>query len=197
MELNWENLETSVYSCRGCALCSSRTNAVPGEGNKQSPVLFVGEGPGQVEDETGRPFVGPAGQLLDKMLAAIGLSREDVYIANVVKCRPPRNREPFPEEMQACLPFLRAQFLLIRPKIIVCLGRISAQALIDPELRITKARGIWQEKKGVLFLPTYHPSALLRDETGDKKRQAWEDMKALRDKMKELGIYPEKEGANG
>lgn len=190
MELNWDNLHQAIASCRGCVLCQQRRCAVPGEGNSNADVMFIGEGPGQVEDETGRPFVGPAGQLLDRMLAAISLDRSMVYIANVVKCRPPRNRVPLPEEQRACLNFLRAQFLLVRPKILVCLGSTAARAVIDPEMRITRSRGQWVQRKGVWMMATYHPSALLRDETGVKKREAWQDMKALRSRMKELGIAP-------
>ena len=190
MELSWDNLHIAILCCRSCELCHQRRYAVPGEGNRNADVMFIGEGPGQVEDETGRPFVGPAGQLLDRMLAAISLDRSMVYIANVVKCRPPRNRVPLPEEQRACLDFLRAQFLLVRPKILVCLGSTAARAVIDPEMRITRSRGQWVQRKGVWMMATYHPSALLRDETGVKKREAWQDMKALRSRMKEMGIAP-------
>lgn len=190
MQVTWEQLERAVANCAACGLCQRRQHTVLGEGDRNARVMFVGEGPGQQEDEQGRPFVGPAGQLLDKMLAAIGLRRDQVYIANIVKCRPPGNREPTPEEAAACLNYLRAQFWLIRPRILVCLGRTAGIYIIKPDLRITRERGIWVEKKGTLILPTYHPSALLRDTTGEKKRQAWEDMKALRDKMKELELYP-------
>ena len=134
MQATWEELEQAIRCCERCGLCAGRHNVVPGEGNRGADVMLIGEGPGQVEDETGRPFVGPAGQLLDKMLAAIGHSREDVYIANVVKCRPPSNRVPLPEEAQACLPYLRAQFLLIKPKILVCLGSTAARNIIRPDI---------------------------------------------------------------
>ena len=193
MELTWENLENAVRACRGGGLCERRLHTVLGEGNPHAPVLFVGEGPGRQEDEQGRPFVGPAGQLLDRMLAAISLTREMVYIANIVKCRPPGNREPTPEEAAAFLPYLRAQFVLIRPKILVCLGRTAAMHILRPDIRITRERGIWVEKKGTLILPTYHPSALLRDETGQKKREAWQDLKSLREKMREMDLYPKEE----
>jgi DNA polymerase len=146
--------------------------------------MFVGEGPGRSEDEAGRPFVGEAGRLLDKMLAAIGLDRKDVYIANIVKCRPPANRVPAEEEASACLPYLRAQFALIRPKVLVCLGATSAKYLYDADVRITRDRGVWRQKKGVWILPTYHPAALLRDPS--KKREAWEDLKSLRQKLSEI-----------
>ncbi len=190
MQVTWEMLEGAVAGCTACPLCNRRRHTVLGEGDRSAKVMMIGEGPGQQEDETGRPFVGPAGQLLDKMLAAIGLAREQVYIANIVKCRPPGNREPTQEEAETCLGYLRAQVKLLRPKIIVCLGRTASRVVIRPDIRITRERGIWVEKKGTYILPTYHPSALLRDETNAKKREAWQDMKALRDKMKELDLYP-------
>ncbi len=184
MLISWEILQQQVQQCHACALQERRTHVVFGEGNVNADIMFVGEGPGREEDAQGRPFVGPAGQLLDKMLAAIGLSRDDVYIANIVKCRPPQNRVPMDEEAQACLPFLRAQTGLIKPRIIVCLGATAAKYIYDPNVRITKERGIWKEKKGVWILPTYHPAALLRDP--DKKREAWEDLQKLRAKRDEL-----------
>jgi DNA polymerase len=167
-----------------CDLSKGRTNVVFGTGDRQSTVMFVGEGPGYHEDAQGEPFVGAAGKLLDKMLAAIGLDRQSVYIANVVKCRPPGNRDPLPDERAACMRWLRRQFLLIRPKIIVCLGRVAAQAIIDERFKITRERGVWFERKGVSIIATFHPSALLRDE--DKKRPAWEDFKAIRQKLQNL-----------
>lgn len=182
--LNWEELEEKCKACYKCPLGQTRTNLVFGVGNKNSDILFVGEGPGYHEDMEGEPFVGAAGQLLDKMLASIGLDRTQVYIANVVKCRPPQNRDPLPEEREACLDYLRMQFLLIKPKIIVCLGRIAAQTIIEPNFRITKSRGIWYNKKGIDIIATYHPSALLRDES--KKRPAWEDLKSIKKKYEEL-----------
>jgi len=178
------DLSQRIASCDRCKLCGRRTQTVFGEGNPNATVMFVGEGPGQEEDLQGRPFVGPAGQLLDRMLAAIGLSRSDVYIANVVKCRPPRNRNPEPDEAEACLPFLRMQYAWIRPKIIVCLGSVAARNLIDPAIRITRDRGQWIERGGVFFLLTYHPAALLRDES--KKREAWQDLQLLAEKLKSL-----------
>ena len=187
-KLNWDALRKTCNACTGCGLCRTRHNVVFGDGNEQAGILFVGEGPGEQEDLQGVPFVGPAGQLLDKMLAAIGHGREDVYIANVVKCRPPGNRVPLPEEAQACLPYLRAQFLLVRPKILVCLGSTAARSIIRPDIRITRERGQWTQRKGVWMLPTYHPSALLRDQTGEKKREAWADLKALRAKEEEIGV---------
>lgn len=183
-EKSWEILEGACYSCKKCRLWEMRTHVVIGKGNRNADILFIGEGPGQQEDLQGVPFVGPAGQLLDKMLASVGLSLEDAYIANVVKCRPPGNRDPHDDEKEACLNYLRYQLMLIQPKIIVCLGRIAATTIIDPEFRITRQRGQWFERKGYHIIATYHPSALLRDET--KKRPAWEDMQAIRTKWDEL-----------
>lgn len=148
--------------------------------------MLVGEGPGADEDAQGRPFVGKAGQLLDKMFSAIDMRREDLYITNVVKCRPPGNRTPLDEEAQACLPVLRKQYALIRPKIVVCLGATAARYVYDLEARITRDRGKWLEKGGVWFLPTYHPAALLRDES--KKREVWEDLQALAQKYRSISL---------
>ena len=145
--------------------------------------MFIGEGPGADEDLQGLAFVGAAGQLLTRMIAAMGLSREQVYICNVVKCRPPHNRAPTPEEADACLPFLRAQFSLVRPKVVVLLGATAARAILGEQTRITRDRGQWVEKKGVWFMPTYHPAALLRDES--KKRDAWRDLRAVMAKLNE------------
>lgn len=184
MRVSWEQVSSDIQNCYKCPLGASCTRKVPGEGSSSASVMFVGEGPGADEDRTGRPFVGAAGQLLTRMIEAIGFGREQVYIANVVKCRPPQNRVPLDSEVEACLPHLRAQTALIRPKIIVCLGATACKAILDPNIRITKDRGRWTVKKGVYFMPTYHPSALLRDET--KKRPAWEDFKAVRDKLAEL-----------
>ncbi len=178
MLLHWETLKAQVAACQGCALSDTRTHTAFGEGNVHAQILFVGEGPGREEDLQGRPFVGPAGQLLDKMLAAIELDRTKVYIANIVKCRPPQNRVPLEEEALACLPYLRAQTGLIKPKIIVCLGATAAKYVYDREVRITRERGVWKEKKGVWIIPTYHPAALLRDP--EKKKEAWEDFKSIR-----------------
>ncbi len=184
MRVSWSMLFDALKDCSQCPLAATRTNIVPGEGDPQADILFVGEGPGRDEDMQGRPFVGAAGKLLDKMIAAIGFSREQVYIANIVKCRPPQNRTPFPEEAQACLPYLRMQTALIRPKIIVCLGATAAKYIYDENVRITRARGQWIEKKGVWIMPTYHPAALLRDP--DKKKEAWMDLKEIRRKFDEL-----------
>jgi len=163
---------------------------VPGEGNAKAALMFIGEGPGRDEDLTGRPCVGAAGQLLEKALAAISHSRDTVYIANAVKCRPPGNRTPAPDEVEACLVYLRAQVALIRPKVIVLLGASALKAVLGPEARITRDRGQWVHRKGVWIMPTFHPAALLRDET--KKRPFWEDMKQARDKLLEIsGTYGE------
>ena len=183
-EKTWEILEGACLQCRKCRLWETRHHVVIGKGNRNADIMMVGEGPGQQEDLQGYPFVGPAGQLLDKMLGAIDMTLEDVYIANVVKCRPPGNRDPHEDEQEACLNYLRYQLLLVQPKIIVCLGRIAAMALISPTFKITKQRGEWIERKGYWMTATYHPSALLRDES--KKRPAWEDFQAIKAKLEEL-----------
>ena len=182
--MNWEELEKNCKACNRCALAAGRRKVVIGRGSKTADILFVGEGPGENEDKQGLPFVGQAGELLDLALNSIGFDKNDYYIANIVKCRPPQNRNPEPEECNACLPFLRAQFSLIRPKIIVALGSIASNYLVEKDLRITKSRGIWVEKQGVLFMPTYHPAALLRDPS--KKIDMWEDLLKVYEKLKEL-----------
>lgn len=181
---NMDELTEIINKCRRCSLHCKRKNVVVGEGNINSKIMFIGEGPGEEEDNTGRPFVGRAGQLLTKMIEAIELKREDVYIANIVKCRPPNNRVPLEEEAIRCLPYLRYQVAIVRPKIIVCLGATSAKYIISREIRITKDRGVWYQKGNFYIMPTYHPSALLRDPS--KKRDAWEDFKNIRDKLKKL-----------
>lgn len=180
-------LKSDCLLCRSCPLESTRTNVVFGVGNENADIMFVGEGPGENEDLKGEPFVGKAGQLLDKYLAVIDLDRKkNIYIANIVKCRPPKNRDPLPEEQEACIPWLRAQTRLIKPKIIVCLGRIAAQRLIDPEFRVTKQHGRFIKKGNILFMGTFHPAALLRNEA--QKPDALSDFLALREKIAELGI---------
>ncbi len=187
MRISWEQLNQNILSCQNCGLGAGCIQKVPGQGDFNAPLMLIGEGPGEQEDRQGLAFVGPAGQLLTKMLAAISLPRERVYICNVVKCRPPRNRQPSPEEMQACLPHLRAQTALIRPKVILLLGATAVSAVLGPEYRITRCHGQWFERKGVWILATYHPSALLRDVS--KKRDAWEDLKRVRAKLTELSLY--------
>ena len=189
MQVTWEMLEDAVSDCRGCVLCQTRQHTVLGEGSRNADVMFVGEGPGQQEDETGRPFVGAAGHLLDRMLAAIGLRREQGYICNIVKCRPPQNRVPEADERAACMDYLRQQVALVRPKVIVCLGSTPTRALLGEQMRITRDRGVWQLKKGVWFMPTYHPAALLRDE--QKRPETFLDLKSIQAKVRELCEYTE------
>ena len=185
--LSWEVFHRKVDNCERCPLCQWIHHKVPGQGDIEAPLMLIGEGPGQVEDEEGLAFVGPAGQLLTRMLAAISLPRDRVYICNIVKCRPPNNRVPEKAEIAACMPFLRYQVALIRPKVIVLLGSTAAKNTIGQEIRITRDRGKWFLSRGVWMLPTYHPSALLRDPA--KKREAWEDLQRVRDKLIELGLY--------
>jgi uracil-DNA glycosylase family 4 len=179
-----EQLKNMTEDCQKCVLYRKRTKVVFGQGDPNADILFIGEGPGYYEDQKGLAFIGPAGQLLTKAIEGIGFKRKQVYIANIVKCRPPNNRNPMQEEMEACLPFLRWQVKLIHPRILVCLGAIAAKNIIDKNLKITVQRGQWKEKKGFWLLPTYHPSAVLRDET--KKRPFWEDFKKIKKKYKEL-----------
>ncbi len=182
--MNWSDLKQQCLSCRGCTLAENRTQVVFGVGPESSPILFVGEGPGQQEDLQGEPFVGPAGQFLDDMLSIIDLGRHNCYITNIVKCRPPQNRDPLPAEREACLPYLRQQFRLLRPKILICLGRIAANALIHDEYRITAEHGQWVERNGVWMTSIYHPSALLRDQR--KRPETFRDLLAIRDKIEQV-----------
>lgn len=184
--VTWDELTNVLIGCRRCPLCNARTNVVIGRGSRSADIMFIGEAPGYYEDIEGLPFVGKAGQLLDRMLAAAGFDREEVYIANIIKCRPPDNRDPEPAEQDRCIPYLKCQILLVKPKIICCLGRISAKRIIDEDFRITADRGVWHEKNGYSVIATYHPSALLRDES--KKRPAWEDFKSIRKKYDEWKI---------
>ena len=187
--LTWEQLHEKCMGCTGCGLCETRHHVVFGVGKQDADVLFVGEGPGEQEDLQGEPFVGPAGKLLDDMLSIIDLDRqENCYIANIVKCRPPRNRDPLETEQEACIGFLRNQVALIQPKIIVCLGRIAATKLIDPAFRITRQHGQWFRRGDFWMMATFHPSALLRDVS--KRPEAFDDLMALREKMRELNITP-------
>lgn len=190
--VDWETLRSACEACHRCPLGQTRTNLVFGVGNPEAEILFVGEGPGEQEDLKGEPFVGKAGILLDKMLACIGLSRqENVYIANIVKCRPPHNRDPLPEERFSCLPYLREQTKLIRPKIIVCLGKVAATTLIDPSFSIMRSHGVWYERKGFWMIATFHPAALLRNE--GLKRDAYADLLRIRAKYEELTSDSKKE----
>ena len=180
----WPELTEAIQSCEKCGLCRARTNVVPGEGSPAARVMFIGEGPGQEEDRQGRPFVGRSGELLTRMIHAIGLERTEVYIANVVKCRPPGNRNPAPDEVAACLPYLRAQFALIRPQVVVLLGKVASSYILHENISVNRDHGKWFERKGTWFMPTFHPSALLRDPS--KKRDSWNDFEALRRKLEEL-----------
>ncbi|MBQ9784758.1 MAG: uracil-DNA glycosylase [Clostridia bacterium] len=182
---NLEELAAHCAACQKCELGKTRTNSVFGVGNPNADLLFVGEAPGEQEDLSGTPFVGRAGQLLDKFLYAVDIAREDVYIANILKCRPPKNRDPLPEEEDACIDYLREQVKIIRPKVIVCLGRISAMRLIKEDFKITKEHGQWFEKGGYLMTAVFHPAALLRDPR--KKEDMLEDMKRIKAKLEELG----------
>lgn len=178
---SWEALERECRSCRECALCQTRKNVVFGVGNPRAEIMLVGEGPGANEDEQGIPFVGRAGQFLDDMLAIIGLDRTKVYIGNIVKCRPPGNRDPLNVEQDACIGYLRRQMALIRPKILVCLGRIAAMRLINDKFRITREHGIWYDIDGMRMMAMYHPSALLRDPS--KRPETFDDLKSLQQEI--------------
>ena len=182
--LGWDALYEACKNCRNCDLADTRHNVVFGEGARDSEVMFIGEGPGEQEDLTGRPFVGRAGQLLDDMLSMIDLRRERVFIGNIVKCRPPGNRDPLNIEQEACIGYLRNQVALLRPKIIVCLGRVSAMKLIREDFKITREHGQWVEKAGVWMTATFHPAALLRDP--GKRPEAFSDLRALRAKIREV-----------
>lgn len=184
MNDSWETLHSECENCRACALSETRTNCVFGSGNRRAKLLFVGEAPGDNEDKTGKPFIGRAGKLLDEFLVAVGLSRDEVYIANILKCRPPKNRDPLPSEEAACIDFLRRQIALIEPRIIVCLGRIAAAKLIKPDFKITQEHGKLFERDGVLMTAVYHPALLLRDPR--KKPEMLEDMRAIRQMLDTL-----------
>jgi len=171
------SIATRVAACTQCGLCKTRNKTVPGQGASRPELIFVGEGPGADEDAQGLAFVGRAGQLLTKIIEAMGLTREEVWIGNIVKCRPPNNRVPTPEEMQACLPYLREQIALLQPKVMVCLGATAVKGLLDPAAAITKVRGNWMTFEGIDVMPTFHPAYLLRNPPA--KREVWEDMKAV------------------
>ena len=183
--MNWETLEAACLSCQKCALADTRTNVVFGTGPRDAEVMLVGEGPGENEDLQGEPFVGRGGKLLDEMLELIDLSRaRNVYIANMVKCRPQKNRDPLNTEQDACIGYLRNQVALIRPKIIVCLGRIAAMRLIKPDFKISKEHGAWFEKAGVHMTAILHPAAILRDPR--RRPETFEDLKKLQAKIREV-----------
>lgn len=178
---NLDDLRTFIGDCQRCKLCSGRKNIVFGVGNPKAELMFVGEGPGADEDEKGEPFVGRAGQLLTKMINAMGFERSDIYIANVVKCRPPENRNPEPDEITACLPFLKQQIEVIKPKVIMCLGKFAAQTVLKTEITISRLRGNFQDVNGVAVMPTFHPAYLLRNP--GMKKVAWEDCKLVMEKL--------------
>lgn len=183
---SFEELENSIIDCKKCKLCSKRTNIVFGDGNKQADIMFIGEGPGADEDREGIPFVGKAGKLMNMAFEGIGIKRSNVYIANIVKCRPPSNRNPEEDEAQACLDYLRNQVLLVKPKIVVLLGSVALKNILGKEYGITASRGNWIERKGILYMPTWHPAALLRDD--NKKIDFWKDLKLVVNKGSEIGI---------
>lgn len=174
---NWEELENSLKECKRCKLCTNRTNIVFGTGNKQASIMFIGEGPGADEDRQGEPFVGRAGKLMNMAFQAVGLKREDIYIANIVKCRPPSNRNPEEDEASVCINYLRNQVMLVKPKIIVLLGSVALKNILGKEYGITASRGKWIERKGIKYMPTWHPAALLRDDT--KKIDFIKDLKLI------------------
>ena len=189
--MDWQTLEKQCMACTGCGLCRTRANVVFGVGNREADIMFVGEGPGEQEDLQGVPFVGPAGKLLDDMLSIIDLDRTCCYIANIVKCRPPRNRDPQEDEQDACFGYLKEQIELVRPKIIVCLGRIAAQRLIRPDFRITREHGTWFQGGQVWLTAIYHPSALLRDLS--KRPETFDDLLQIHDRLAVLREMEEKE----
>ena len=178
---NWDELEKSIENCQKCKLCKTRNNIVFGVGNREANLMFIGEGPGADEDAQGEPFVGKAGKLMDMAFTALGIKRQEVYIANIVKCRPPFNRNPEKDEEQACLNYLRNQVILVKPKVIVLLGSIALKNVLGNDYGITASRGKWIEKKGIYYMPTWHPAALLRDET--KKIDFINDLKKVLEKL--------------
>lgn len=182
--ITWESLEQECQNCSKCGLCETRSNVVFGVGEKTADIMFVGEGPGEQEDLQGEPFVGAAGKFLDDMLSIIDIDRTKCYIANIVKCRPPHNRDPEEDEQNACIDYLRTQILLLKPKIIVCLGRIAARRLIDSDFRITKEHGVWYHHNGIWLTAIYHPSALLRDLS--KRPETFDDLLSIREKLLQL-----------
>ena len=180
----WEELENACKSCTRCGLCEGRNNVVFEAGNRNSLIMFIGEGPGEQEDLLGEPFVGAAGKFLDEMLSIIELNRTNCYIANIVKCRPPKNRDPFDNEQEACIGYLRKQVELVKPQIIVCLGRIAARRIIDPDFRISQRHGQWICVDGTWITAIYHPSALLRDVY--KRPATFDDLLSIEEKLKQV-----------
>ena len=185
MYSTWEELEKSIINCNKCKLCKARNNIVFGVGNKNADIMFIGEGPGADEDMQGEPFVGRAGKLMNLAFGVVGIKREEVYIANIVKCRPPANRNPEEDEANACLNYLRNQVILIKPKIIVLLGSVALKNILGKEYGITESRGKWFEKKGIMYMPTWHPAALLRDES--KKVDFINDLRKVENLRSEVG----------
>lgn len=181
---NWEELEEVVKQCRKCRLCETRKNVVFGVGNREANIMFIGEGPGADEDAQGEPFVGKAGKLMNMAFDMLGIKREEVYIANIVKCRPPNNRNPQDDEAENCLDYLRNQVILVKPKIIVLLGSVALKNILGKEYGITASRGRWVERKGILYMPTWHPAALLRDE--NKKIDFIKDLKQVIKRYNEI-----------
>ena len=181
----WEELQESCNCCEKCNLCRTRNSVVFGVGRRDADIMFIGEGPGEQEDLQGEPFVGAAGKLLDDMLSIIDINRTNCYIANIVKCRPPMNRDPSDEEQDACFGYLQKQIELVNPSVIVCLGRIAAKRLIDPQYRITREHGQWICRNGIWMTAIYHPSALLRDVS--KRPETFDDLLSIREKIREIG----------
>lgn len=178
---NWEELEASIVECKNCKLCNNRKNIVFGVGNKEADLMFIGEGPGADEDIQGIPFVGKAGKLMNMAFEGVGIDRDAVYIANIVKCRPPQNRNPEDDEAISCMNYLRNQVMLVKPKIIVLLGSVALKNILGKQYGITQSRGKWLEQKGILYMPTWHPAALLRDE--NKKVEFWQDLKQVKERL--------------
>ena len=185
----WAQLHAGIEACRACPLCQQIHHKVPGQGDPNAPLMIIGEGPGETEDLEGLAFVGETGKLLTRMLDAIGMPRDRVYICNTVKCRPPRNRTPEASETQACFPFLERQIQLVRPKVLLLMGRPAAATILGETISITRTRGTWFERDGMYALVTYHPSALLRDP--GNTRFAWQDLQSLRDRLMDLKLYPD------
>ena len=181
MYISLDELKNSIKDCKKCKLCNARNNIVFGVGNENADIMFIGEGPGADEDMQGIPFVGKAGQLMNKAFEGVGINRDEVYIANIVKCRPPQNRNPEKGEVEACINYLRNQVIIVKPKIIVLLGNVALKSILGEEYSITKLRGNWIEKNGIWYMPTFHPAALLRDE--NKKIDFWRDLKKVKEKL--------------